>query len=151
MTFLAEIRRKWSTPLGYSIVEVTIVISIIGILAGIAIAQYSDLLTPSKEIAARERAEWLNSKVKAYVQIYGPLGNAGVDATRVIQALQNGPPGAARKAGLPFVPLNYQPIISGNSSEYRIQWNGSNFKPLNAGEGGTGIVFPTDSPDMISG
>jgi prepilin-type N-terminal cleavage/methylation domain-containing protein len=149
MTSFAKMRSQSGKRWGFSMIEMAVVISVVGILATIAIANYGDLVKASGGVAVRDRAEWLNSKVKAYQQIYGPLGSASVDAARVIKLLQEGPSGRSARPGLPFVPLSYTPTISGDSNEYRLQWVGNAFKPLNRGQSGRGILMNTESSDMI--
>lgn len=139
---------------GFSMTEMIVTISVIGVLAGIAIAQIGNALESSRLAVARQKVEMLNQGLHAYASAVKALTNGDMavraDANDEIQVLltleyrdpKNPVPGS------PFVDEHYRPSTSTSSDDYRIQWAGGLFRLLTPGQPGTGLKVPFDGSDL---
>ena len=138
---------------GFSMTEMVIAISVIGVLAGIVIPGLTSTLSGSKETMAIEKLETLNQALNAYGHAYKeytytPNNSSGTDELTVLLDLQYRNPNEAKAlTGSPFVRTNYRPGTSSDSSDYRIVWTGMRFKLLRPGDTGTGIKVVFDGSD----
>jgi prepilin-type N-terminal cleavage/methylation domain-containing protein len=141
---------------GFSVTELVIVISIIGVLAMIALTSFSHLVGSAKESVARERMETLNQAVHRYLQqnnaMSVPLmtGTIG-DEISVLMNLQYRDPNAKRvKPGTPYFDPRYQPVSSSSTQDHRLRWTGSSYELLRPGTAGTGIKMDFDTRDFTT-
>jgi prepilin-type N-terminal cleavage/methylation domain-containing protein len=141
-------------PPGYSLVEMTLVISLLGILATIAVISLTGVVDRTKEVGGKERAEWLNRALQTYIQVNGDFfqtpSPGAADETIVLRTMQWGDPTKPAKPGQPYVTLNYNPVSSSDSKKIRLQWTGSAYKVLGIGATGTGLLVPLDGSDMTT-
>ena len=148
-------------PRGYSLTEMIMVISGIGILAGIVLPQFGDIFRGSQEVGAREKLEMLNRGVAnhqhaspsnpdgtpANLENRTAVPNATWDESTVLLQLQYRDPNVP-SVGSPYVMTNFRPAYSSNTADYRIEWTGTVFKLLTPGQSGAGIKVVFDGSDI---
>jgi Tfp pilus assembly protein PilE len=134
--------------------EMVVTISVIGVLAGIAIASIGNALESSKLAAANHKVEMLNQGLHAYASAVSALtsGDMAVrgdsnDEIQVLLTLEYRDP-SNPVAGSPFVDEHYRPTSSSSTSDYRIQWAGGLFRLLTPGQSGSGLKVPFDGSDL---
>jgi prepilin-type N-terminal cleavage/methylation domain-containing protein len=139
---------------GFSMTEMILVVSILGILVSIAISQFGNLNESSKLVVAAEKAEMLNRALEAYgavvpdVARYYPAARSDTnDELAVLLTLQFRH-SVNPTIGAPYIDPRYRPDSSSDAQTYRIQWTGTMFKMLKRGEAGTGLLEPFDGTDM---
>ncbi len=137
---------------GYSLSEIFIVISIVGIISAIAIGAYGNVTTGSKEAVYQEQVARLNNAVQRYRATYSRLPvpkstNSNTDELDVLHSLQyereEKPKDISRYSQFPYFPRDYNPNTSAESSDYRIEWNGSGFQLLKPPVQGSGLRVDT--------
>jgi prepilin-type N-terminal cleavage/methylation domain-containing protein len=139
---------------GFSMTEMVVTISVIGVLAGIAITQIGGALESSKVAAANEKLEMVNQGLHAYASAVKSLTNGDMavradanDEIQVLLTLQYRDPNNP-VPGSPFVDEHYRPSTSSNSADYRLQWAGGLFRLLTPGQSGAGLKVPFDGSDL---
>lgn len=138
---------------GFSMTEMVIAISVIGVLAAIVMPGVSGIVTGSKESLANEKLEMLNQGLNSYGHAfkeytYTPNNGSASDELTVVLDLQYRNPNDARAlTGSPFVRTDYRPQTSSSTSDYRFVWTGYRFKIVRPGESGTGIRVDFDGSD----
>lgn len=139
---------------GYSLSELILVISGLGVLAGVAISQFSGLNSSAQRAGAFEKMEMLNHALEAYATSVAEISSAqvpvrtdGADEQIVLLYLQFRDP-SRPTVGAPYLETRYRPPTSSNSSDYRLQWAGGMFRLLEPGQSGTGLKVPFDGTDM---
>ena len=141
--------RRWIR--GFSMTEMVTVISIIGVLAKIAITSFSGLTEQAKTTMATERMEMLNTALNRYAMAERELVAQALqlgsefDEQLIVMTLQMDD---ERIPGSPFIPTNYIPQGSSDTKDHRLQWRGKQFKLLEPGQPGTGLKVPFDGSDM---
>ncbi len=147
--------RRFCMCSGYSISEMIVVISVIGILAGVAIIQIIGASRATQEVAARHRVEILNRAIASHqeanakdnLENQGRVDGAFWDELKVLQQLQYRSP-IRPTVGSPYMATNYRPASSSNTNDYRIMWTGSTFSLLLPGTNGTGLKVVFDGSDI---
>ncbi len=130
--------------------EMVTVISILGILAAIAISRFSGLDDSARAVLAQERVEMLNGGLSR-MGISGRRINAAVnlssagDEQLIVMTLQMRDESLV---GSPFVTPNYQPAGSSSAQDYRLRYNGVRFELLPPGQTGAGLKMAFDGSDM---
>lgn len=139
---------------GFSMTEMVVTISVLGVLAGIAISHVGDALSSSKLVVATEKMEMLNRGLHAYASAVKSLTNGDMavradanDEIQVLLTLEYRDP-ANPVPGSPFVDEHYRPKTSSNADEYRLQWAGGLFRLLKPGQSGAGLQVPFDGSDL---
>jgi type II secretory pathway pseudopilin PulG len=134
--------------------EMIVVISGIGILAGIVLPQMGNLLTGSRDVVARDKLEMLNQAVKNHqhaspdnLENLLPTANDPRDEQRIVRQLQFRPDNKT-SVGAPYVATNYRPSVSSSAEDYRMEWTGTAFKLLVPGQTGAGIKVVFDGSDI---
>lgn len=134
--------------------EMVITISIVGILAGIAIAHLGNSLEAAKLAAAKHKLEMLNQGLHAYASAVKALTNGDMavradanDEIQVLLTLEYRDPNNP-VPGSPFVDEHYRPATSSSTDDYRLQWAGGLFRLLTPGQAGTGLQVPFDGSDL---
>lgn len=145
--------------IGFSVTEMVITISIIGVLAGIVLMKISGTLSASQEAIAHEKVEMLNSGLHKFnyanYEIHpGSLtvqsGTTG-DEWAVLRTLQYRNPNEDRASlGSPYVRPDYNPTSSNSTDDFRIIWTGRLYKLLKPGETGLGIKVVFDGSDYTT-
>ncbi len=137
---------------GFSLAEVLVVLAIMGVISALAIKAIPELLTPSRSTAAHDLQESLNTAVHSFNQTNYPLNltadlSTGKDEMAVLRTLQyrdsdNPSPGS------PYMRSDWNPAVSGSSSDYRLTWAGTVFKLLEPGTSGTGLKVDFEGGDL---
>ena len=147
-------RARSRLRLGYSLTEMIMIISGIGILASIVLPQFGDILHGSEEVVAKDKLEMLNKGVKDHqhasvdnLENLLPVPNATWDESRVLLQLQYRSPDAP-SVGAPYVMTKYRPTVSSTAADYRMEWTGTVFRLLTPGQSGAGIKVVFDGSDI---
>jgi type II secretory pathway pseudopilin PulG len=136
--------------------ELVIVISILGVLAGITVVPMNQFLTGGKDVMAATRQEMLNQAVYRFAQQNYELQFNRMDASLadelvILRSLQYRDPNINRAMiGSPYVDPRYNPVSSSNVSEYRLRWTGKMYELLSPGQSGTGILMDFDGADFTT-
>ncbi|MCB1211261.1 MAG: prepilin-type N-terminal cleavage/methylation domain-containing protein [Verrucomicrobiales bacterium] len=140
---------------GFSMTEMVICVSLMGVLATIAISSYSSATSAGKTALARQKVEMLNTAVHRYAEavrelIVTPLAPVGSDELQVLRfALQFRHPDDDRATvGSPFIDATYNPSISASIDDYRMRWTGSLYELLEPGKPGVGLKVVFDGSDI---
>lgn len=149
----ADVGGAWRK--GFSMTEMVVCVSLMGVLATIAITSYTSAVNAGKAALARQKLEMLNTAVHRYAEsvrelIVTPLAPAGVDELQVLRfALQFRHPDPDRATvGAPFIEPTYSPAISGSINDYRMRWTGSLYELLLPGTAGVGLKVVFDGSDV---
>lgn len=141
---------------GFSMTELVIVISIMGVLATITVASFNQFLGGGKETLARERLENLNQALHRYAQtdkelLETQLSSSAADETMVLRKLQyRNPNEDLAKVGSPYFDPCYNPVASSLDTTYRLRWTGRLFELLRPGTSGTGLLMNFDGTDFTT-
>ncbi len=141
---------------GYSMTEVIIVISIIGVFAGIAVGGFNRFLGGTKDAVAAERQERLNQGLHRFAQhnyelVYNSLEHSATDELAVLRTLQyRNTDEDLATIGAPYMDPRYRPVASSSDKEYRLRWTGKLFELLQPGEPGTGLLMDFAGTDFTT-
>lgn len=141
---------------GFSMTELVIVISIMGVLATIVVTSFSQFLDGGKETLARERQESLNQALHRYAQtnrelLETKLPSSAADETMVLRKLQfRNPNEDLAKVGSPYFDPSYNPVASSNDTTYRLRWTGRLYELLRPGASGTGLLMNFEGTDFTT-
>jgi prepilin-type N-terminal cleavage/methylation domain-containing protein len=143
--------KNYSRLEGFSILELLIVISMIGIITSIAIPQLGVLLPSSKDVLARDFVENLNGSLMKHNQSnyrikYPKNDSFAGDEIQIVRTLQwrdDEDPAS----GSPYMRQDWHPVVSSDVSEYRIKWNGYSFELIYPSSRGIGIRLSLDGSD----
>lgn len=141
--------------------ELVIVISILGVLAGLAVAGYGNLLESSKLMLARERAEALNQALTRFAQEnfeqnFPRMDGSAVDEMAVLQMIQydnpepDNPARQRSQPGAPYFDQRYRPANTADVQTYRLRWTGRLYELLPPGRAGTGLLMDFDGRDFTT-
>lgn len=139
---------------GFSMTEMVITVSVIGVIATILIPAMTGVVLGSQEAIANQKLEMLNQGLDSYahsVQEYSfaPINSSATDELTVVLDLQYRNPNANRApTGAPFVVPEYRPSPSSSTADYRMMWTGYRFKLIRPGQSGTGIKVAFDGSDI---
>ena len=138
---------------GFSMTEMVMAISIIGVLGAAVIIAMTGVMAGSKEALANDKLEMLNQGLNQYKHSYKEYtypasDGSNLDEMTVLKDLQYRNPNEIKAlTGSPFVRPDYQPSLSTSADDYRIVWTGSRFKLLRPGTPGSGIKVVFDGSD----
>jgi prepilin-type N-terminal cleavage/methylation domain-containing protein len=141
---------------GFSMTELVIVLSILGVLATISMNSYSHLLSGSKDAVAAERLEMLNRALHTFAQqnyemIFSRMDGGGADEMVILRTLQYRNPDIDRATlGSPYMDPRYNPTISTKSDDYRMRWTGRSYELLKPGRSGSGILMNFEGTDFTT-
>lgn len=141
---------------GYSVTELVIVMSIIGVLCGIAVGSFNHFLGGAKDALAAERQEFLNQALHRFAQqnyelVFGAMESSSGDEMAVLRTMQYRNPDEDRaKIGSPYVDPCYNPVSSSSTSTYRLRWTGRMYELLVPGDTGTGILINFEGTDFTT-
>ncbi len=126
---------------GFTLAELLITIAIIGILAGIGIANISNVLPSARRETGIDTANLLNRAVLHYNQVNSeitiPSAGDTSDETSVLALLQTRNPAAP---GSPYIPPEFSCTPSTSTDSVRFYWTGKFFKTIPEGTAGIGIT-----------
>jgi len=130
---------------GFSLVEVLVIVTVIGILSLLAVGQYGRVMDRTRETVALNTVETLNQGVSRYSQVEGGRLNdvpADDDSFEeeidVLRALQWVDPDLPTPGG-PYVRADFDPAGTADTDTYRAVWNGSFFELRVPAEAGAGL------------
>jgi prepilin-type N-terminal cleavage/methylation domain-containing protein len=141
---------------GFSMSEMVIVISIIGVLAGIVVMPMSQFLGASKDALASSRQETLNQAVHRFAQqnyelLFDAMNGSVADEMVILRTLQYRDPNINRaQPGSPYMDPRYNPVSSSDSTVHRLRWSGRLFELLKPGQSGTGILMDFEGRDFTT-
>ncbi len=141
---------------GFSMTELVIVISIMGVLATIAVGTFNQFLGGGKEALARERLENLNQALHRYAQVdkevlETKLPSSAADETMVLRKLQfRNPNEDLARVGSPYFDPCYNPVASSADTTYRLRWTGRLYELLRPGTPGTGLLMNFEGTDFTT-
>lgn len=147
---------KFGRGSGYSVTELVIVISILGVMSALTVGSFNQFLGGSKDALAVERKEMLNQAVHRFAQQnyelqFNANGNSLADEMVILRTLQYRDPNVNRATvGSPFVDPRYNPISSSDTSAYRLRWTGKMFELLSPGTSGSGILMNFEGTDFTT-
>lgn len=141
---------------GFSMTELVIVISILGVLSTIAMTSFSHLLSGGKDAVAAERREMLNRALHMFAQhnydmVFSRQDTNTADEVVILRTLQYRDPNPNRvKIGSPYVDPRYNPAVSSSADSYRLRWTGRNYELLKPGTAGSGILMDFEGADFTA-
>lgn len=141
---------------GFSMTELVIVISIMGVLATIVVSAFSQFLDGGKDALAKERQENLNQALHRYAQtnkelLETKMPSSAADETTVLLKLQyRNPNEDLAQVGSPYFDPRYRPVASAAATTYRLRWTGRLFELLKPGTSGTGLLMNFDGTDFTT-
>lgn len=123
-------------------VELLITVSIIAILAGIAISQITSVLPEARQETGIDAVNFLNRGVQHYNQVNSEITiPSAADTTDEIAVLALLKTRSATAPGSPYIPASFTVISSNNAGTLRMYWTGRFFKAIPEGTAGTGIAI----------
>lgn len=140
---------------GFSLPEMMVTIAVVGILAALAMASYSNVSESAQKTVHAKLVAQLNGAVKGY-----GMGNRDIttlpkeaatdDEFEVLAKLQDKPSPSSGEfsAGAPYFDQRFHPQASSASTDYRARWGGYSFELLEPGRTGTGLRLSNDGSDF---
>ncbi len=150
-TFLPASRKS-----GFSMTEMVIVISMLGVLAGLAVQSFGQYLGGAKDAVAAARQEMLNQAVYRFAQqnyemVFARMDGGVADELVILRTLQYRDPNINRaQSGSPYMDPRYSPVASSDSTDYRLRWTGKLYELLMPGQSGTGILMNFEGTDFTT-
>lgn len=141
---------------GFSVTELVVVISIIGVLAGIAVGSYNQFLGGTKDALAAERQEMLNQALLRFAQqnyemLFNAMDTSAADEMVILRTLQYRDTDDDRaKLGSPYMDPRYNPVASSSTALYRLRWTGRLYELLKPGKTGTGLLMNFEGTDFTT-
>lgn len=138
---------------GFSMSEIIVTISILGILATIAVLDLGSNYATIQRTLANEKMEMLNrglsdraASIKEYTE---SAANAATwDENLLLLTLQyRNPDDDLADTNSPYIDPRYRPKTSSLPGTYRLQWNGRRFELLSPGTPGSGLLVVFDGSD----
>lgn len=139
---------------GFSMSEMVIVISILGVVACAAVMSISGAYDAGRDTLAVNRMETLNQALSQFSQqnyelVFNARAESAADEMFVLRTLEYRNPDENRAAlGAPYVTPCYNPTTSSSLTDYRLRWTGRMFELLRPGQPGTGLMVALDGSDM---
>jgi type II secretory pathway pseudopilin PulG len=141
---------------GYSVTELVIVISIMGVMCALTVGSMNQFLGGSKDALAASRQEMLNEAVHRFAQQnyelqFDPINESLSDELVILRTLQYRDPNVNRaKIGAPYIDPRYNPVASSDSSLHRLRWTGKMFELLSPGKSGAGMLMNFEGTDFTT-
>lgn len=139
---------------GFSLSEIVITISMLGVLAGVVLVQMSGSYEKARETLALEKMELLNTNLKARAAslkeyVLSRNDGATMDENLVLTELQYRHPDPLKADfNSPYIDPRYRPVTSASSKDYRLRWTGRMFELLRPGTPGSGLLVVFDGSDI---
>ena len=141
---------------GFSMTELVIVISVLGVLSTIAVTSFNHLLGSGKDVVASERREMLNQALHRFAQqnydmVFTRIDGSTADEMVILRTLQYRNPDPARTMiGSPYFHPAYNPVGGSSADTYRLRWTGRNYELLKPGTPGAGILMNFEGTDFTT-
>jgi len=144
---------------GISLVEMIITVAVIGILSAIAVPTVGNIFGKSKEVVADNVVQGLNKATREFGHSQWdlkltPVPNTGNDELALLRTLQwKEPTTAASELNPkgPFMRIDWNPSVSTDTEEFRIEWTGSAWRLLKPGTAGGGLKIDFEGTDLGTG
>ena len=138
------IRVRIRSEAAYSLPEILVVITVIGILAAVGIPMISGLVGSSQQSTAEKNLKDLNEAVLKFGQsnweLSLPSSSGTSDEIAIFESLQYRNPNADYAApGSPYFSPMMAASTSSSTDSYRAFWNGRMYQLLTPGQPGEGI------------
>jgi prepilin-type N-terminal cleavage/methylation domain-containing protein len=139
---------------GFSLTEMITTISMLGVLAGIALIMLNGTFDKTKENLAINRLEMVNKALDAFMtnnyEIVWPASPSSTsDELTILAGLRYRSPDPNKiSVGSPFIDPRYNPKPSSDKTTYRLRWIGNRFELLRPGVAGTGVKISFDGTDL---
>ncbi len=132
--------------------ETITTVAIIGILSAIGASVYGNMVEKSRETIAENLNESLNTALSRFSHAlwdlrFSQMDTSGADELIVLRSLQYDDPDD-EVPGQPFMRPDWNPVVSGDTDEYRLLWTGRMFKVARPGDSGTGLKVTFDGSDL---
>jgi len=141
---------------GFSMTELVVAISIMGVLAGIGMVSLNQFLGGAKNTLAAERQEMMNQALHRFAQqnyemLFNAMENSAADEMVILRTLQyrDSNPNRA-KIGSPYVDPRYNPLSSSATDAFRLRWTGKMYELLVPGQNGTGLLMNFEGTDFTT-
>lgn len=121
---------------GFSFAELLVVITVVGIMAAVAIPAFIGVLGGSKDSVASSNLEYLNQGVWKYGHAGAQITNATGETATVLALLRTRD---AHMPGSPYLEAALTTNLSSDTNGYRAVWNGTLFEMKKPGDSGTGL------------
>lgn len=143
---------------GISLVEMIITIAVIGVISAIAIPSVGDVFGKSKDVVASNVNQGLNKATRKFSHSQWDLKltaipNNAADELALLRTLQWREPthaGSELNPKGPFMRIDWNPSLSSDPKEHRIEWTGSAWKVLSPGTAGAGLKVDFEGTDLGS-
>ena len=141
---------------GFSMSELVVVISILGVLSSLAIHSFGQFMGGSRDALASERQEMLNQALYRFAQqnyemVFTASNGAVTDEMVVLRSLQYRDPNIKRaQSGSPYFDPRYNPVSSSDITSHRLRWTGKLFELLKPGQSGTGLLMDFEGQDFTT-
>ncbi|MCB1234915.1 MAG: prepilin-type N-terminal cleavage/methylation domain-containing protein [Verrucomicrobiae bacterium] len=141
---------------GMSLVEMIITVAVVGILGGITIGTFGNVVDRGKDNIAQNLVETLNHATREFSHAnwdlrFNAIEASGGDEMLVLRSLQWRAPDGASDELIPkgpFMRPDWNPSTSDSTEDWRIQWTGSAWKLLKPETAGAGIKVIFDGSDL---
>jgi prepilin-type N-terminal cleavage/methylation domain-containing protein len=139
---------------GFSLSEIVVTVSVLGILATIVIITMNGSFSAAKDTIASHRQETVNQAVSAFMTSFVEINYTAKPASTqdelfIIAALRFRDPNELRAdAGTPYIQQDYNPKGSTSAADYRLRWTGRRFELLRPGQEGVGLKIEFDGSDF---
>lgn len=136
--------------------ELVVVISIMGVLASIAVGAFNHLLSGGQDALAATRQEMLNQALYCFAQqnyelVFNAANESVADEMVVLRTLQFRDPDIDKASfGSPYMDPRYNPVGSSSNNLHRLRWNGRLFELLKPGQSGTGLLMNFEGTDFTT-
>ena len=141
-----------------SLVEITITVAVVGIMASIGLTTYGNITERSKDTVARNLVDTLNKATRNFSHAnwdlrFNAVAASAGDEMLVLRSLQwREPDGAANQKEIyykgPYMRNDWNPATSSDTKDWRIQWTGSAWKLLLPETAGAGIKVNFEATDL---
>ncbi len=139
---------------GFSMSEIVITISMLGVLAGVVLVQMSGSYEQARETLAIEKMEMLNGNLKQRAvslreYVLSRSDSSVADELLVLLDCQYRHPDPSKADfNSPYIDPRYSPQTSTSSRDYRLRWTGRMFELLRPGQEGSGLKVVFDGSDI---
>lgn len=137
----ARVGRSRRLSRAFSLVELMVCISLIGVFSGLAVTQFGQVTPAARQTAGTDTMNLLNRAVLHYGQInaniaVSPVEGSTDDELAVLALLKVRD---AAVPGSPYVSADFSTDVSDEINTVRARWNGKFFQLIPEGVAGTGL------------
>jgi prepilin-type N-terminal cleavage/methylation domain-containing protein len=137
---------------GLSLSEMLTVVSILGVLAAIAVPIYSNTFANSESAIAGNTLETLNAAVHSFNEINYELvlntaDSGGQNELAILHTLQYRS-STNPSFGSPYMTPTWSPTVSSSTKDFRLVWKGTLYTLVSPGTSGTGLKVGFDGTDF---